>query len=70
MLILNAVILLYPIVSAYLSTPSGGNMFDENGSGVILWLYMFIIPFCSLVQLVLIILKVIFAFKAKDVNQR
>ncbi|MDO6518139.1 hypothetical protein [Zobellia uliginosa] len=59
LLILNAVVYLFPIGYAYFLTPKGGNMWDENGPGAVLWLYMILLPLCVIAQVVLFILKIV-----------
>lgn len=59
LLILNAIIYLFPMGYAYFLTPKGGNMWDENGPGAILWLYMIILPLCVIAQVVFLILKIV-----------
>ncbi len=61
LLIANALLFLSPLLYAYLTTPSGGNMWSENGPGAIMWSYLLILPFCGIVQLVLFILKLKFS---------
>lgn len=58
-LAINAIVFILPIAYAYFATPKGGNMWDENGPGAVIWLYMFILPLCVLVQIVVFILKII-----------
>ncbi|SHJ98231.1 hypothetical protein [Pseudozobellia thermophila] len=59
LLILNAIVYLLPIAYAYFNTPKGGNMWDENGPGAVLWLYMILLPLCVIAQVVLLILKIV-----------
>lgn len=60
LLVLNALLYISPLLYAYLATPSGGNMWSENGPGAALWLYFIILPVCGLAFLVLLILKLVF----------
>ncbi len=62
-LVINTLLYSYPVVSAYLNTPPGGNMWSENGPGAILWLYMIILPICVVVQIGIMVLKVFFKEK-------
>ncbi|MEL6305457.1 MAG: hypothetical protein AAFQ20_11780 [Bacteroidota bacterium] len=66
LLVLNALLYISPLLYAYLATPSGGNMWSENGPGAALWLYFIILPISGLVFLVLLILKLIFRRKSKS----
>lgn len=62
LLILNAAFFLIPIMMAYSNTPPGESMWNENtGGGAALWLYLIVFPISAIIQLVLLILKVIFA---------
>lgn len=66
LLILNALVFTLPMLAAYLSTPEGESMFNENtGGGAYLWFYMFLLPLCGLALFVLLILKIVFAFTSK-----
>lgn len=60
LLLANALLYVSPLLYAYLATPSGGNMWSENGPGAALWLYFVILPVCGLAFLVLLILKFVF----------
>lgn len=57
----NTLLFLSPLILAYLNTPRGGNMLSENSGGAYLWLYLFIFPATAMIQLVLLILKIVFA---------
>lgn len=51
---------------AYSNTPTGESMWNENtGGGAALWLYLIIFPFSAIAQIVLLILKIIFAQNSK-----
>ncbi|MEM8764968.1 MAG: hypothetical protein AAGD88_14205 [Bacteroidota bacterium] len=67
LLLANALLYVSPLLYAYLATPSGGNMWSENGPGAALWLYFIILPICGLAFLVLLILKLV--FRKKSVNK-
>ncbi|RTE55447.1 hypothetical protein EHW67_02455 [Arenibacter aquaticus] len=64
-LIANTSLFLFPLAYAYLATGSGGNMWNENGPGAILWLYMLILPICGIIQFILFLLKIIFYQSSK-----
>ena len=66
LLIINAMVYTFPLIYAYWETRPDGNMWSENGPGAILWLYFIIIPFCALVLIVLLILKLVFKRKSGD----
>ncbi|MBK9737499.1 MAG: hypothetical protein IPO92_22120 [Saprospiraceae bacterium] len=57
LLIINAVLFLWPLGMAYFLTPAGGNMWDENGAGGYLWFYMILLPLCFICQCVLLSIK-------------
>ncbi len=40
-------------------------MWNENGAGAILWVYLVIGPIAGLIQLILVILKTAFYFNSK-----
>lgn len=62
LLITNALFFLSPLLMAYMNTPPGESMWNENtGGGAAIWLYIIIFPISGLAQLTLIILKAIFA---------
>lgn len=66
LLIMNAVFFLSPKFMAYSYTPSGESMWNENASGgAVLWLYIIILPISAIAQLVLLILKIVFATNSK-----
>ena len=58
LLIANALLFLWPLGMAYFLTPSGGNMWDENGAGGYLWYYMILLPLCFIGQCVLLSIKI------------
>ena len=59
-LLLNMAIYVSPLAYAYFATPKGENMWSENGPGAALWAYMFLLPLCILVFIILMILKIVF----------
>lgn len=66
LLILNAILFLIPIMLAYSNTPAGESIWNENtGGGAALWLYMLVFPLSGIIQLVLLILKIVFATSSK-----
>jgi uncharacterized membrane protein (DUF485 family) len=66
-LLMNFIFYLFPLIIAFTSTPEGGNIFSEgpNGGGAALWLYIIIFPLSWIIQIVLIVLKVVFATRYK-----
>ncbi|WP_394748408.1 hypothetical protein [Spongiimicrobium salis] len=60
----NALLYVFPLAYAYISTRPDGNMWSENGPGAILWLYFFILPICLIAFIVLVVLKLIFRKKS------
>ncbi|KPM32554.1 Hypothetical protein I595_972 [Croceitalea dokdonensis DOKDO 023] len=67
LLLLNSAIYLVPMILAYLSTPEGASLFNENtGGGAFLWFYMLLMPLCGLALLVLAILKIVFMVQSKQ----
>lgn len=67
LLIINAVVFMLPVISAFFSTPEGESMFNENtGGGAVLWFYMILLPLCGFIFFVLLLLKVVFAFSSKS----
>ncbi len=67
----NLILLVLLVLSAPLLFTAihsfGGNPYSEaSGGGAILWLYMFIGPIGILAYLILLVLKIIFAIKAKQ----
>lgn len=62
LLIMNAILFFSPLFMAYSHTPSRESMWNENtGGGAYLWLYILILPISTIIQLVLLILKIVFA---------
>jgi Sec-independent protein secretion pathway component TatC len=57
LLISNALVFLSPLIYAFIMSLPNGNMWNENGPGAALWLYLILIPICSLVLIILLILK-------------
>ena len=57
LLISNALVFLSPLIYAFIMSLPNGNMWNENGPGAVLWLYLILIPICSLVLIILLILK-------------
>lgn len=49
-LLANTALYLFPLAYAFFGTPSGGNMWDENGAGAALWLYMYVLPLSAVLQ--------------------
>lgn len=67
LLIANALFFIFPAILAYVTTPEGGSMWNENaGGGAALWLYMIVLPLSGLIQLVLLILKIVFATGGRE----
>lgn len=64
-LITNTIVYVFPMAYAYLSSLSDGDMWNENGSGAILWVYTVLIPVCIIIQIILVLLKVIFHLKSR-----
>jgi hypothetical protein len=64
-LIINTIIYVLPLAFAFLATFPNGNMWNENGPGVVLWFYFLIFPLCILIQVILIILKIINNIKSR-----
>jgi amino acid transporter len=64
-LIVNTLLYFFPLAFAFLATFPSGNMWDENGPGVVLWFYFIIFPLCILFQIILIILKIINYMKSR-----
>jgi hypothetical protein len=64
-LIGNAIFFLSPLTYAYIATLSNGNMWNENGPGTVLWFYLLLLPFCYIVQVILLVLKIFFLRKSK-----
>ncbi|WP_343604188.1 hypothetical protein [Fluviicola sp.] len=65
LLILNTILFLLPLMLAYSNTPSRESMWNENtGGGAALWLYILIFPLTGIFQLVLFILKLVYASKS------
>lgn len=63
-LIANCLIFLSPLIIAYFTKSTGGNMWSGE-SGVVLWVYMALLPLCLFFQLILIGLKILFNRKSK-----
>lgn len=64
LLILNALLFLFPLLLAYSNTPSGESMWNENtGGGASLWLYIIIFPLTIAIQVILFILKLVYKSK-------
>ena len=64
-LIANTLVFLFPLAYAFFATSPGGNMWNENGPGAILWFYMLILPFCGIFQFILLLLKFLFYQSSK-----
>ena len=56
----NTLVFLFPLIYAFVLTKPDGNMWNENGPGAILWLYLILFPLCLIIQVVLLILKIIY----------
>lgn len=66
LLLLNLILYASPVLIAYAYTPSGENMFSElSGGGAALWLFYFVLPASAGVLLILMIMKIIFALRAR-----
>jgi formate hydrogenlyase subunit 3/multisubunit Na+/H+ antiporter MnhD subunit len=63
-LIINVLVCIAPLLYAYWETLPDGNMWSENGTGAIIWLYVILLPLCALVFIVLLILKFVFRRKS------
>lgn len=61
LLMLNALFFLSPMIYAYLATYPDGNMWSENGPGAVMWFYLIILPSSSIIQILLLILKLKFS---------
>ena len=59
-LIVNTLIFCSPLIYAFLKTLPDGNMWSENGPGAVLWSYLILIPFCAIMQFIILILKIVF----------
>ncbi len=60
----NCLLYLYPIIQAYLNTPKGESIYDENkGGGAALWMYIYILPITIIAFIIFLILKSVFAPK-------
>lgn len=55
-LIANLVVFFLPLAIAFVGSLPNGNMWSENGPGAVLWLYFIIIPLCSIVQIIWLVL--------------
>lgn len=64
----NAFIFIFPLLFAYLVTLPDGNMWNENGPGVVIWFYMILIPGCFMLELIFLIRKFKYAVE-KPRNQ-
>jgi hypothetical protein len=62
----NLVLLYTPLILAVVNTPNGESIWNENsGGGTYFWIYYLVLPIYVPTQLVLIILKVVFAIKSR-----
>jgi hypothetical protein len=52
-LLANTAMYFVPLAYAYFGTPAGGNMWNENGAGAALWLYMYVFPLSAGIQVFL-----------------
>jgi prepilin signal peptidase PulO-like enzyme (type II secretory pathway) len=64
-LIINTIVYVFPMAYAYVTFLSDGDMWNENGSGAILWVYTVLLPVCIIIQIILVLLKVIFHLKSR-----
>jgi hypothetical protein len=64
-LIINTIVYVFPMAYAYVTSLSDGDMWNENGSGAILWVYTVLLPVCIIIQIILVLLKVIFHLKSR-----
>jgi hypothetical protein len=64
-LIINTIVYVFPMAYAYVISLSDGDMWNENGSGAILWVYTVLLPVCIIIQIILVLLKVIFHLKSR-----
>lgn len=67
LLAINCAIFLAPLMFAYLFTRPNGNMWNENGAGAILWIYLLLLPACFIAQLILVVLKIIYLLKKENI---
>lgn len=66
MLVMNILFFFSPLMKAYFNSPSGESMWNENtGGGAYIWLYIIVLPISALIQLILIVLKIIFASRTQ-----
>lgn len=66
MLVMNILFFFSPLMKAYFNSPSGESMWNENtGGGAYIWLYIIVLPVSALIQLILIVLKIIFASRTQ-----
>jgi len=66
LIIANLVFIYIPLILAVINTPLGESMWDENsGGGTYFWIYYIVLPIYAPTQLVLTILKVVFAIKSR-----
>jgi hypothetical protein len=65
LLILNVFLYLSPLIIAFFNTPPGESMWNENtGGGAAIWLYFIVFPVSVIAQLILLILKIVYATKS------
>lgn len=65
LLTINILVYTAPLLYAYWETRPHGNMWNENGPGAVLWMYIIILPLCILALIVLLILKLVFRKKSR-----
>lgn len=66
LIIANLVFVYIPLILAFFNTPQGESIWDENsGGGTYFWIYYLVLPIYAPTQLVLTILKVVFAIKSR-----
>ena len=69
-IIANCLLYFYPVIRAFLNTPKGESMFDENkGGGAALWMYFYILPITIIAFIVFLVLKSIYAPKTDEEKQ-
>ena len=56
--ITNLVVFLIPLAIAFIGSLPNGNMWSENGAGAVLWLYILLIPICSIVLIIWFVLLI------------
>lgn len=68
LLLFNLIVFISPVILAYNNTSGGESMWNENtGGGAYLWLYILIFPLCTIIWVVLLILKIV--YHNKKINE-